>query len=314
MPDSPAALILPQTKHQIRALLEAEGLRANRRYGQHFLIDGNLMRKLALSGGIRPGDLVLEIGGGTGGLTDLLAEQADTLLVFEIDAGLHRILVRRYADRPHVRIIHADALEGKHALHPEIRSAGAADRPIRLIANLPYQIATPFILNLLLDAPSLLCMCITIQREVADRLVARPGSREYGSAAILMQTYCQISPIAQVPPEAFWPRPKVESSMIRIEPLPASVDPFVAGASQAGNEAAGEQTNLGHGGRLGRRAFARLLRGAFDYRRKNLGKALRLSGVTPEDLARLPSTWLEQRPEQIEAATWAEVARRLFRV
>jgi len=293
MPPTPV-----QSKRDVEALLSAAGLRPDKHLGQHFLIDGNLMRKLVASAEIAPGDCVLEVGGGTGGLTDLLADAATRVVVVEIDHDLAPLLQARFADRAHVTVLHTDVLANKSTVAPVVldavaQAAGLVDRShpmggdgvlparILLVANLPYHVATPLIMNLLTATPRVERMCFTIQHEVADRLFAHAGSREFGPLAIAVQTTCTPQRIAKIPAQAFWPAPKVESGMVRLDRK--------AHAFEAGD-------------RLAR--FLELVRAAFAHRRKTLRYNLSRH-LDEAALARaLALVDGSERAERIELAAW----------
>ncbi|MCP4249876.1 MAG: ribosomal RNA small subunit methyltransferase A, partial [bacterium] len=139
-----------QTKTEIRGILDSLGLRPQKRFGQHFLMDGNLMRQLADGAEIGGGDAVVEVGPGTGGLTDLLADAAAAVLAVEIDRGLAAFLTQQYADRPQVRILNTDVLANKNRLSPSVTGAVAEMAATTggrclLVANLPYNVATPLL-------------------------------------------------------------------------------------------------------------------------------------------------------------------------
>ena len=275
-----------QTKRHIEAVLLAAGVHPNRRFGQHFLIDGNLMRRLADSADVAPDDVVLEVGPGTGGLTDLLLPRAARVIAVEIDHTLHDILTDRYADQPRLTLLRADALENKNHLNPALldaceRSAGR----LLLVANLPYDIATPLLMNLLLAPVNVRRLCFTVQREVGERLDARPQTKAYGPLSIILQTVCRAERIARVPATAFWPRPAVESNMYRLDVVP---HPF---------ERPGELA-----------AFAALVRGAFLHRRKTLRHFLseQFAGNACDALPDLIDP--ASRPEAVTPAQWAKLA------
>jgi 16S rRNA (adenine1518-N6/adenine1519-N6)-dimethyltransferase len=244
-----------QTKTEIEAALAAVGMRPRKKFGQHFLIDGNLMRKLVDQAGIQPGDLVLEVGPGTGGLTDLLAETGACVNCVEIDRDLHALLVDRFAQFARVRIWLGDILDGKHRLRNDIARLLSQAMPertlVKLIANLPYQIATPLVVNLILDYPQVRRLCFTVQAEVGDRIISAPNSRDYGPLSILCQLLCEIETIARLPPACFWPRPAVDSVMIRMDV---------------------RDTLALKRGQL--HAFVQFVRGVFAHRRKTLRSAL----------------------------------------
>lgn len=283
-------LVHVQTKKEIEATLIAAGLRPRKRFGQHFLIDGNLMRKLVESADPQPCDILLEVGPGTGGLTDLLETTRARIVCVEIDRDLHAILGDRFRRCPTVTVLLADVLDGKHRLDDGV--IAQLNQPIepggewKLVANLPYQVATPLVMNLLLDYPQVRRLCFTVQAEVGDRITAAPNSKAYGPLSILCQLLCEIHTIARIPPECFWPRPEVDSVMLRLRSL--------------------ENPQL-------RRAdvhdFAKFVRGVFEHRRKTLRSAL---GYVVEPAARdriCAPIDSKRRPESITITEWVEMFR-----
>ncbi|MBK8914549.1 MAG: ribosomal RNA small subunit methyltransferase A [Phycisphaerales bacterium] len=214
-----------QTLSQVRAMLDEAGLAPRHRYGQNFLIDLNLMRKLPALAGVQAGDVVLEVGPGTGSLTELLLEAGARVVAVEIDFGLANLLQQRLGAHPGFTLVTGDALDGKHALNPALLDALRArlrESPgsVRLVANLPYQIATPLLIELLL------CECLrfdglvcTIQREVGERFCAAPRTGDYGPVSVVAQSLARARIEAILPAAAFWPRPKVESAFVTFAPL-----------------------------------------------------------------------------------------------
>jgi 16S rRNA (adenine1518-N6/adenine1519-N6)-dimethyltransferase len=206
-------------------MLANRGLRPSRALGQNFLIDGNLMRKLVDAAGLTPTDTVLEVGAGTGSLTEMLLERAGHVVAVEYDHGLHALLAERLSDRDRLTLLHADVLAGKSKIAPQVLQAvDAAGRSLGgrvcLIANLPYNVASPLLIDLLLAERAPALECFTVQKEVADRITAGPVGKRIGPLAIIMQSGADIERIARVPPQAFWPQPKVESAMLRVTPRP----------------------------------------------------------------------------------------------
>jgi 16S rRNA (adenine1518-N6/adenine1519-N6)-dimethyltransferase len=281
-----------QTLTEIRALLAAEGIAPRPRFGQNFLIDLNLMRKLVEAAELRAGDVVLEVGAGTGSLTEILLERGARVVAVEIDRGLQRILHRRLGDHPRFTLIEADVLETKHRINPllmrvlgeQLPSAGGARK---LAANLPYQIATPLLMDLLSSDPPFERLTCTIQKEVGERLVARHNSGDYGPVSVIVQTLAQVELLAVLPPQAFWPRPKVESVMLRIRPRPpetlepGEIADFVAFVQRAF---------------LQRR---KMLRTALrDQKALDLASAFERAGVSPD-----------ARPEDLSPGAWQEFFR-----
>lgn len=206
-----------QTLGQIRAMLDQRGLSPKKSLGQNFLIDHNLIRRLVDASGVRAGDLVLEVGPGTGTLTDELLDRGCRVVACELDDGLCDLLSDRFAARDAFTLIRGDCLASKRSLSPTLVEALDADeKPFSLVANLPYGAGTPLLLILLTRFPRCRSMYVTIQREVADRILARPGGEDYGSISVVARASAETSRLATLPPACFWPRPKVESAMVSL--------------------------------------------------------------------------------------------------
>lgn len=216
-----------QTLAEIRMLLESRGLSPKKSLGQNFLIDQNLVRKLADAAGVGTGDLVLEIGPGTGVLTEHLLERGCEVVAVELDSALAGLLRERlidggpYADR--LTLIEGDCLASKRALNVKAVEA-LGGRAFRLVANLPYGAATPLMITLMADHPECLGQFVTIQREVVDRLLASPGSDAYGAVSVIAALGFERERLATLPPECFWPRPGVTSGMLALRSRPGALD------------------------------------------------------------------------------------------
>ncbi len=226
-PEPPVAT--PQSLSQIRSMLAAGGLRPQKRLGQNFLIDGNLMIKLVGAAELDRQAVVLEVGGGTGSLTGLLLDQAAQVVTVELDRGLFGVLTGQFGDHPGSTLIHGDVLETKSRLSAVVLAAlrAAAERVpgiprFMCVANLPYQVASPLLLNALLCDLPFERLCFSVQREVADRIVAPPGTRDWGVLSVVLQACCDIRRVAQLPPQAFWPAPRVHSTALRLDVRPAA--------------------------------------------------------------------------------------------
>lgn len=285
-----------QTKREIQAALASAGLRPRKRFGQHFLIDGNLMRRLVESAELSSADTVLEVGPGTGGLTDLLVQQARHVLAVEIDRDLHALLENRFRTNDRFRLIQGDVLECKHRIRSDVAQliAGAWEPrdanpagPVKLVANLPYQIATSLIVNLLVGFPRVRRLCFTVQAELGERMTAGPSTKDYGPLSIVTQALSKVHAVSRIGPQAFWPAPTVHSVMMRVD---VSGEPL-----RAGDEAAG---------------FARLVRHVFEHRRKKLRSALSLA--LGDDAYRRVRDHVpeELRPEALSVTEWIELFRR----
>ncbi len=236
-----------QTKHQIQELLSSAGVSPNRRLGQHFLVDLNLMRLLVDAAQLTPADVVLEVGCGTGSLTQALAEQVGAVVAVEIDRTLAPIAQSQLAGRENVQIVNEDVLSGKGALNPTVVEALelARDRvksigrigpigPIRgaleglpetgspgepgrllLVSNLPYDVASPVMIHLAKGPVVADAMFVTVQKEVAERMTARSGSRDYGTLSIFLQATGDVEILRVLKPSVFWPPPGVDSALVR---------------------------------------------------------------------------------------------------
>ena len=214
-----------QKLSEIRTLLATAGLAPQHRFGQNFLIDLNLMRKLVAAGEVSAADTVLEVGPGTGSLTELLLDRGARVVAVEIDHGLQGLLRERLGGHPRFTLVQGDALGGKHQVNPLALNVLRAQPPepggaYKLVANLPYQIATPLLMDLLLVLPRFERLTCTIQREVGERLAAEARTEAYGPASVIVQSLADVTLLAILPPAAFWPRPKVESVMLTIQPRP----------------------------------------------------------------------------------------------
>lgn len=205
-----------QTLSEIKSLLAERGLRPRHRLGQNFLHDHNLLRKLIEAAKIEPGEVVLEVGPGTGTLTEALLDAGARVVACEIDRDLAALLRERLADEQRFTLIEDDCLASKHALSADVLAALRAQR-FKLVANLPYQIASPLIATLLSDHLECTGLFITIQREVADRIIAPPGGKDYGSLTVICQALADIERVAICPPTCFWPQPKVTSAMLALQ-------------------------------------------------------------------------------------------------
>jgi len=217
-----------QTKRQIHQLLTSAGVVPNRKFGQHFLVDLNLLRLVVDSAQIGPHDIVLEVGCGTGSMTEALAERAGRMVAVELDPTLAAIARSQLAQASNVVLVQGDALSSKGSFNPAVIAAIEGSCPIRndasiskkpsrllLVSNLPYDVASAVIANLVNGPLVADAMVVTVQKEVAERMVAPPGSRDYGSLSILLGATGDIEILRILKPGVFWPPPQVDSAIVR---------------------------------------------------------------------------------------------------
>ncbi|MCS7159997.1 MAG: 16S rRNA (adenine(1518)-N(6)/adenine(1519)-N(6))-dimethyltransferase RsmA [Gemmatales bacterium] len=246
-----------QTLSYVRGLLEAHGLRPKNKLGQSFLIDLNFLDFMIRQAQLSRDDLVIEIGSGTGSLTAKIAAQAGHVLSVEIDAGFFELAQENTEQFDNVTLLLADILEKKSQLNPEV--LGQIQRlwqsgkwhHMKLVSNLPFVVATPVIVNFLLSDLPLELLLVTIQWELAARLEAQPATKDYSAVSVIVQALADVEVLRRMPPQLFWPRPKVDSALVRIIPRP---------------EKRAAIRDLGW--------FHRLVRDIYLHRRKNLRGAL----------------------------------------
>jgi len=198
----------------VRGLLAAHDVRPSRALGQNFLADPNTARRIVRLAGVGPGQRVLEVGPGVGSLTVALAEAVSPggeVLALELDRHLLPVLGEVVADLPAVRVVHGDALTADY--EALLGDAG----PWRMVSNLPYNVATPLVARLLDDVPQLSVLSVMVQKEVAERLAAPPGSRASGAISVKVAYHATAAVVGTVPPTVFVPRPKVDSAVVRFE-------------------------------------------------------------------------------------------------
>ncbi|MHC4959974.1 MAG: 16S rRNA (adenine(1518)-N(6)/adenine(1519)-N(6))-dimethyltransferase RsmA [Planctomycetota bacterium] len=268
---------VPRTKTAVQALLGAHGLHPKRLKGQNFLVDPNLIDFIVRTSGVGPGDRVLEVGTGTGILTDALAATGADVVTCDVDASLQRITrgLQEWPDR--VRFVEADVLRSKHVLNPDVIEAwqsGLGRR--RLVSNLPYSVATPLIATLLWEGIEFEDGLVLVQREAAERFIAPVNTAEYGAMTVAVRLLAEASIVRHVGPQVFWPQPKVQSALLALRPVDT--------ARARELNAAGLQV---------------LLRNVFTQRRKTLRKRfsaeqLEAAGIDPG-----------ARPQEVEPEAWA---------
>lgn len=272
---------MAQNKHEIVTILQTAGIRPRHRFGQNFMIDQNLVRIVAEAAHIAPGELVIEVGPGTGTLTEEILSRGAQVVAVEIDRDLARVLREKFAQQTHFELIEGDALDGKHEINAEllqrIRESQARGQIVKLVANLPYNIASPLIIDLLIAGTSLLTF--TVQKEVADRLRAAPGSKNYGVLSIMAQILSDVEVLRTLPPQAFWPAPKIESALVRMTWKAVGM--------------------LGSNDERAIRAFGQFVQALFSARRKMLRKSLAQMNVESEKPLAAAGIDPQSRPEDL---------------
>jgi 16S rRNA (adenine1518-N6/adenine1519-N6)-dimethyltransferase len=283
-----------------RAVLRQHNLTLRKKYGQNFLIDRNILEKIVATADLTRDDWVLEIGPGLGTMTALLAERAGQVVAVEIDRLLIPVLTETLAEYDNVTILNEDIM--KTAIDHIGQSARPtpptqpnqpqlAAPPRKVVANLPYYITTPIIMKLLERKPPFASLTLLVQREVAERIQAKPGTKDYGALSLAVQYYAEAKVVATIPPACFLPPPKVESALLSLVPYekpPVSV------------------TDEG-------RLFT-VIRAAFGQRRKTLANALASLVSSKEEIAavlqemKLPDAI---RGEALTLAEFAEISNRL---
>ncbi|WP_419923798.1 16S rRNA (adenine(1518)-N(6)/adenine(1519)-N(6))-dimethyltransferase RsmA [Candidatus Poriferisocius sp.] len=264
------------SRSDLRNLLARHDIVPSRALGQNFVFDQNTIGAMVRAAELFRGCSVVEIGPGLGSLTVALAAEAERVLAVEADRHLLAPL-REVVSAPNVEIVHADATTREWRA-----KLGAADQRWALVANLPYNIAIPLLLDLLDTEPRIETFTFMVQQEVAERLTASVGTKAYGIPTLKVAYWCEARIVRPVPPTVFHPRPRVSSAVVRMErrPEPAvEVDPD--------------------------RLFF-LIRTAFGQRRKMLRRSL-AAHLTPDcfDKANIPAT---ARPEQLTLADWSKLA------
>ena len=198
------------SRTEISELLTKHGLAPRRAFGQNFVADANTVRKIARLADCHAGDFILEIGAGLGSLTLALAETGAHIVAVEIDNGLVDVLRENTASLPNVEIIHGDAMQ------LDWRPLLAKSKHWRVVANLPYNLATPIVADILDQIPQVEYLLVMVQREVADRLVARVGSDAYGAVSVKIEYWATSKIVGDVSASVFLPQPRVESALVEI--------------------------------------------------------------------------------------------------
>ena len=220
-----------QTRSHLISLFQEQGLHPRGDLGQNFLIDLNLLELIVHEARLGPDDVVLEIGAGTGSLTTYLSAAA--VVSVEYDANMYALACQAVAGRDNVTLLNTDALKSKHqfaaVVMDALRRELAVDqkRRLKLVANLPYHIGTPVIANLVASDLPWELMVVTIQWELAERMLAKPRTSEYSALSVFLQAQCHLKTIRKLGPNVFWPPPTVDSAIIRIDPNPEASSQIV---------------------------------------------------------------------------------------
>ncbi len=249
--------------------------RPRKRFGQNFLRDRNMIDHIVGAVAVAPDDHIVEIGPGQGALTGALLRRAVRLDAIEIDRDLANQLLREFADDKRFVLHETDALQFDFSTLP-------GNAPLRVVGNLPYNISTPLIFHLLKFSARIRDMHFMLQREVVDRLAAEPGSKQYGRLSVMAQHTCDVEKLFDVPPEAFVPRPKVMSAVVRLAP-------------KSGIQLGELEQHL-----------AVITRDAFGQRRKTLRNSLR-NHINPEQLETLEVS-PDARAEQLSVADFVRIS------
>ena len=279
---------IPRTRSGLAPLLEARGLRLNKRLGQSFLVDTALADAIVADAGVTSDDLVVEIGAGAGGLTQPLLATGAHVLAVEIDRGMAALLREHLGDEERLTIVEGEALRGD-GLHPAVERAldeahGVGFARVLVVANLPYSCGTPVLTRLLLRERAPDEIVVMLQTEVVNRLRAQPGTPDYGPLAVLGALRAGVRVLRRVPRDVFLPKPAVESTVFRVTPLD--------GTSVQRARAAMDLASV-----------------AFRKRRKRLSKALR--GVAAVQTMEAVGLDPRARPERVSPEGWVRLSRLL---
>lgn len=255
-----------------------ESFQPRKRFGQNFLVDQNVAQKIIRAIDPKAEDVIIEIGPGLGMLTQYLLPKCKKLIAVELDCRLAQRLRERFADARSFHLIQGDFLE------VDLSVLAEQEGPLRIIGNIPYQITSPVIFKAIDARGGLRDMILMVQREVAERVVAQPGSKDYGTLSIFSQVYARPEILFSVSRNVFRPRPEVESALVRWD--------FTAGLRFPIRDEA---------------TFRGLVRGVFRYRRKMLRNALREIPELEIDVEHIHVA-LERRPEELSVAEWVALS------
>jgi 16S rRNA (adenine1518-N6/adenine1519-N6)-dimethyltransferase len=273
----------------IRQELKEYGLFPKKRLGQHFLVDRNILNKVIWAAQVEKEDTVLEVGPGLGEMTIALARQAKRVIAIEIDSKLVAILNEKMKNYPNVEVVKSDIL--KVDFNQFLKKEG---HPIKVVANLPYQVSTQLLFRFIESKETFSTFTLMLQKEVAERMVAPPGGKEYGPLSIFIQMFLDVSIRFFIKPSAFFPPPKVESAVIQ---MVWKEKPMI-------------ETN-------DEEWFKRVVKACFGYRRKTLVNALKHSELSlPESIElKMEAIGIDprRRPETLTIQEYASLAKVLRR-
>lgn len=269
---------MTHSRRDIVELLEGHGLSPRRAFGQNFVADPNTVRRIARLADVGPADHVVEIGAGLGSLTLALAETGARVTAIEVDHGVAPVLRDVVSHSEHADLIHVIEADARHV---DWSTLEPRDTPLTVVANLPYNVATPLVADLLDDVPRIRRFVVMVQKEVAQRLAARPGSSDFGGISVKVSYWATARLLGDVPPTVFVPRPKVTSAIIEIvrrdEPAVAS----------------------------DRSMLFELVRTAFGQRRKMLRRSLH--GMVSDDQFAAAAIDPTRRPEELSVVDWGRL-------
>lgn len=249
-------------------LVRRHGIRPSKKLGQNFLVDPNTVRKIIRLAEVGPNDRVLEIGAGLGHLTLALAEKAMSVIAVEFDRELLAALEETLSGQTNVSLVQADAMKLDYA-------SLLRKRAHRMISNLPYNLATPLVARLLESVPQIEDFVIMVQREVGERLVSPPGSKTYGGISVVVRYFAEGKVLGRVPSTVFWPRPKVESVIVRLVRHPAPVEVGFARLEPVIRASFGQR----------RKTIRNSLAGGLSLPLSDVEKALEAAGIDPRSRA-----------------------------
>lgn len=263
------SMSIPTTPTELREFLARREIAVDKKLGQHFLADRNMLKWIAEQAQLTKSDVVLEIGTGTGLLTNELAQRAGVVVTVDADPVMFDLSLELLVEHRNIRQFSADVLAARDRLNPKIVEAvresieATPGAVFKVVANIPYNISSPVIIDLVSSGLPYERIVLTIQLEVAERLVAHPGSREYGFLTVVTAYHSETKILKQIPKQVFWPQPMVQSAVVMLTPRhePTPLNDYAT--------------------------FRAVARAIFDYRRKNLLNSLSLGGVAGLDKAHL---------------------------